>query len=200
MLEISIGYYYCMRKHVITIAGRPGSGKSSTAKSVAAKLGYRHFSSGDLFRSLAKEHGVDVLQANLSAEDNYEIDHLVDKRLRGMSDTEDKVVIDSRTAWHWMPNSFKVFLDLDLEVAAERILKALEERKEVNESIPEDSKAYAKVLHDRLNSENRRYKSLYNIDPGNLDNYDLVVNTDKNDLGQVVGEIVHKYTEWLNSN
>jgi cytidylate kinase len=53
------------KKHIITIGGRPSSGKSSTAKAVAAALGYDHFSSGDLFRQLGKEHGIDVLQANI---------------------------------------------------------------------------------------------------------------------------------------
>lgn len=189
-----------MKKHIITIAGRPGSGKSSTAKNVAAKLGYKHFSSGDFFRSLAKEMGADVLQANLSAEGNYEIDHLVDARLQEMNDSEDNLVVDSRIAWHWMPDSFKVFLDLDLEVAATRILKALEERKEVNEDIPIDAKAYAKVLKDRLASENRRYESLYKINPGDLTNYDLVIDTNKNNLKEVIDIILTSYKKWKNDN
>lgn len=186
-----------MKKQIITIAGRPGSGKSTTAKTVASKLGYDHFSSGELFRKLAKERGVDVLQANLSAEENYEIDHLVDRRLQEIGQKEDKLVIDSRTAWHWMPASFKVFLNLDLELAALRILKALEERQEVNEDIPKDPVKYAEVLKERLASENRRYKLLYNIDPGDMSNYDLVVDTDKNNVEQVVSLILEGFENWL---
>ncbi|MGZ6005361.1 MAG: nucleoside monophosphate kinase, partial [Candidatus Saccharimonadales bacterium] len=53
-----------MKRQIITIAGRPGSGKSTTAKMVASKLSFEHFSSGDLFRAIAKEWGIDVLQAN----------------------------------------------------------------------------------------------------------------------------------------
>jgi len=185
-----------MKKRIITIAGRPGSGKSTTAKTVANKLGYTHFSSGDLFRDLAKAWGVDVLQANLSAEQNAEIDHLVDSRLQEIGQQEDQQVIDSRTAWHWIPESFKVFLDLDLEVAARRILKVLEERQQVNEEIPNDPTKYAMVLGERLASENRRYKSLYDIDPGDMSNYDLVVDTDKNNLDQVVAIILEKFKEW----
>lgn len=189
-----------MKKHVITIAGRPGSGKSSTARNVAVKLGYKHFSSGDFFRSLAREKGTDVLQANLSAEGNYQIDHLVDQHLQKMNKTENNIVLDSRTAWHWMPDSFKVFLDLDLETAARRILKALEERKEVNEDIPKDAKAYVRVLKDRLASENRRYESLYRINPGDLSNYDLVVDTTENNLEEVVDIILTSYKKWLEDN
>src|SRR5947209_7447349 len=98
------------KRRIITISGRPGSGKSTTAKAVAASLGFPHFSSGDLFRLLAKERGIDVLQANLSAEQNAELDRLVDGRLQEIGREDNELVIDSRMAWHWMPTSFKVFL------------------------------------------------------------------------------------------
>lgn len=187
-----------MKKHIITLAGRPGSGKSTTAKRLAEELGFTHFSSGDLFRRIAKESGIDVLQANLSAEDNYEIDHKVDGRLQEIYETENNLIVDSRTAWHWMPGSFKVFLDLDLEVAAERILKALEERHDVNEDIPTDPAAYATVLQKRLDSENKRYRALYGIDPSDMSNYDLVVDTQRNNIEQVVSQILDQYKSWQN--
>ncbi|PIW96975.1 hypothetical protein COZ82_02065, partial [Candidatus Kaiserbacteria bacterium CG_4_8_14_3_um_filter_38_9] len=38
------------RKHIITISGRPGSGKSTTADKVAELLGYTRHSSGDMVR------------------------------------------------------------------------------------------------------------------------------------------------------
>jgi hypothetical protein len=53
-----------VKKHILTLAGAIGSGKSSTAKRVAAELGYRHFSSGDLFRTIAKELGVSHVTVN----------------------------------------------------------------------------------------------------------------------------------------
>jgi len=185
------------KKQIITIAGRPGSGKSSTGKAVAAKLGYKHFSSGDLFRALGKERGVDVLQANLSAEDNYELDHLVDGKLQEIGASEDCVVVDSRTAWHWMPNSFKVFLDLDLVVAAERILSNMDDARLASEHIERDPEAYALLLKNRLESENRRYKTLYDIDPYAHSNYDLVVDTGANNLEQVIDLILKAYQNWL---
>lgn len=184
-----------MKKRVITIAGRPGSGKSSTAKLVAKKLGYNHFSSGDLFRSIAEQQGHDVLQANLSAEgqDDPEIDRLVDGKLQELNKTADKLVIDSRTAWHWIPESFKVFLDLDLEVAASRIIEQMEQRQDVNEAIPSSPEEYAITLRNRLESENRRYNILYGINPGDMGNYDLVIDTEKSNLEQVVEQIITEY-------
>ena len=104
------------KKHIITIAGKPGSGKSTTSKAVAHSLGFTHFSSGDFFRAIGKERGIDVFQANLVAEAEEDIDHLVDEKLRTLGENEDNMVIDSRMAWHWMPYSFRVYLDLDLSL------------------------------------------------------------------------------------
>jgi len=187
------------KKHIITIAGRPGSGKSSTAKAVASQLGFQHFSSGDLFRAIGRDLGIDVLQANLNAEQNAEIDHLVDGRLRDIGANEDNKVIDSRTAWHWIPNSFKVFLDLDLEVAAKRILNTMDDDRLKSENLHRDPVEYAEVLKRRLESENRRYRNLYDIDPYDLSNYDLVIDTAKYDLMQVIEQVVNSYTIWAKS-
>ncbi len=185
------------KKMIITIAGRPGSGKSSTAKAVATALGYDHFSSGDLFRAIARENGVDVLQANLSAEDNADIDRKVDGRLQELNNTGDKLVLDSRTAWHWMPDSFKVFLDLDLKTAAERILKGMDDARLASENIERDPSEYAKLLQKRLDSESRRYKALYGIDPYVMSNYDLVIDTAVNSLEQVRELVLKGYQDWL---
>ena len=102
-----------MKKHIITISGFPGSGKSSTAKGIALELGYEHFSSGDLFREMAAERNLSVEGINFAAEKSKDIDYKVDKLLESMGKEKDNLVIDSRTAFHWIPNSFKVFLDLD---------------------------------------------------------------------------------------
>lgn len=182
---------------IITIAGRLGSGKSSTAKLLAARLGYQHFSSGDLFREIAARHSMDLLSANKNAEDNFDIDHEVDERLREIGRTETKKVIDSRTAWHWMPNSFKVYLHLDTRVAAERILANIHERKSANENIPNNADAYAAELDDRYNSENRRYMILYGIDPSVEENYNFVIDTARHNLDEVVDAIEQAYNRWL---
>lgn len=182
--------------HIITLAGQPGSGKSVTSKGVAATLGYDHFSSGDLFRHIGSELGLDVLHTNLLAEYQKGIDELVDERLRQIGVTQDKLVIDSRTAWHWIPQSFKVFLDLDLEIAANRIIANTDPERRASEHIPEDPKAYAQVLQERLDSEARRYKKLYDINPYDKANYDMVVDTGVNTVEEVVGRIVERYRLW----
>ena len=186
-----------MKKRIVTIAGRPGSGKSSTAKEVASLLGFEHFSSGDLFRALGKEQGTDVLQANLSAENNKRIDLMVDAKLREIGDHQEAVVIDSRTAWHWIPESFKVFLNLDLQVAAERILSNMDDARLASEHIHRDAAEYADVLKTRLASEERRYKALYNINPYDMQNYDLVLDTAQNSLNNTVELVISAYQRWI---
>jgi cytidylate kinase len=188
-----------IRKHIITIAGRPASGKSTAAKAIAQTLGYQHFSSGDLFRALGRERGMDVLQTNLSAGkgENTDIDALVDERLRQIGQNEDEVVVDSRTAWHWMPNSYKVFLDLDLKMGAERILAAMTEDRLKTEHIPDDPEIYAQTLNERLASETRRYRRLYDIDPYQMDNYDLVIDTAVTSKEETLQRILDGYRAWL---
>lgn len=188
------------KKRIITISGRPASGKSTTSRLIAEKLGFAKFSSGDLFRQLAAERGIDVLEANLSAEQNSELDDLVDAKLREIGENDDSLVIDSRLAWHWMPDSFKVFLDLNLQVAAERILSHPDATRQAVEKIPNDPKEYAMVLQSRLDSEIRRYRALYNIDPYNYANYDLVIDTLTNSPAESVEKIVSAYQSWLKTD
>jgi cytidylate kinase len=190
------------KKQIITIAGRPGSGKSTTAKGVAHLLEYDHFSSGDLFREASKQQGVDVLELNLAAEKEAGIpaaDQLVDQRLRDIGKNDNSIVIDSRLAWHWVPKSFKVFLDLDLDAAAERILASMTPERMDAEHIPDSPAEYAKVLQERLSSETRRYKKIYNVDPYDLSNYDLIVDTRIYGPEAAIEFVAAEYKKWLES-
>lgn len=176
---------------IITIAGAPGSGKSSTAKRVAEALGFKHFSSGDLFRQIAAERGLSIEEINKTAELEQEIDHAVDQKLRDCA-TEDGLVIDSRLAYHWLPNSFKVYLALPLEKAAERIFAHV---KDVGRE-SENAKTLEETLQNvrmRAESEKKRYMNLYGIDPSDLSPFDLVVDTEKNNLDQVVELVLKGY-------
>jgi cytidylate kinase len=191
---------FMIKKQIITIAGKPGSGKSTAAKGVANTLNFDHFSSGGLFREISKEQGMDVLQANLNAENNKNIDYLVDEKLRELGEAKDALVIDSRMAWHWMPYSFRVFLDLDVSVAAGRIIHEKDTERTSGENIPNSQQEYANELEERLESETRRYKGIYNVNPYDKANYDLVVDTNINSIPEVIDIIVEEYKKWWNLN
>src|SRR6266478_4855285 len=97
-----------IKKHIITIAGLPCTGKSSTAKRIAEVLGYEYFSSGGLFRKMAAELGLSIEEMNFAAEKQKDIDREVDGLLVKIGKEKDNLVIDSRMAFHFIPDSFKV--------------------------------------------------------------------------------------------
>lgn len=185
-----------MKKEIITICGGLGSGKSSTARMVAEKLGFEFFSSGDFFRQVGVELGISVNELNKKAETDTNIDEMVDAKLRGMRDTN-KVVIDSRTAYHWIPESFKVYLDLPVEIAKQRVLNSLKENKlrQQSEGSTTIEEVYEKMI-ERFESEQKRYWDLYKINNKNMTQYDLVVDTNKNNLVEVVDIVVTEYKKW----
>lgn len=185
------------KKRIITIAGRPGSGKSTASKAIAEQLGYEHFSSGDFFRAIGRERGIDVTQTNRAAESDEEIDRLVDERQAEIGRTQDQLVIDGRLAWHFIPGSFKVYLDLDLEVAARRILAHMDPVRKAHEHVPDDPVQYAEALQHRLELEASRYESKYGVDLHDLSNFDLVIDTATHSPQQVATLILDAYHKWL---
>ncbi|MEK9177009.1 MAG: AAA family ATPase [Patescibacteria group bacterium] len=183
------------KRPIITIAGSQGSGKSSTAKLIAKELGYRHFSSGDLFREIAKERDLSIEAINLTAEDQKEIDYMVDERLRSMKD-EEGLVIDSRLAFHWMPESFKVYLSLDPDTAAERIYNHIMTEGRTSQTAQSVAEAREKI-NVRVASERKRYFDLYGLDPTDPKHFNLVIDTKTNDLPSVVSSVITPYKSWL---
>lgn len=184
-----------MKRAIVTIAGSLGSGKSSTAKGVAAALGYAHFSSGDLFRKIAAERGLSIEEMNITAEVQKDIDHQVDGLLREMGATGENLVIDSRMAWHWMPDSFKVFLTLDSETAAARIFAQIQGGGRVSEHGHSQEEVRASIER-RLASEQKRYLDLYGVDPRDPKNFDLVIDTKQHDLQTVISMVLDAYQAW----
>lgn len=187
-----------MKKHIITIGGLPGSGKSSTTKGVALALGYERFSSGDLYRKMAAERGISVEELNFLAENEKSIDREVDELLEKMGKEKDNLVIDSHTAFHWIPDSFKVFLDLDLKTAAERTFAHIQNEGRVSQAGSSVQEIYENT-RKRIESERKRFKSFYAIDFTDKKNFDLVVDTGANDLKQAIEIVVAAYKKWLNT-
>lgn len=186
-----------MKKEIISITGGLGSGKSSTAKLVAERLGYKHYSAGDFFRNIGIKLGISVNEVSKRAEIDFEIDKMTDDEVRKVGEME-KVVIDSRLAFHFIPKSFKVYLDLPPEIAKERILKNIKENtlRKQSEKAENADEVYEKILH-RLESEKKRYKEYYGVVHTDMRNYDLVIDTDKNNLEEVVNIVITEYKKWL---
>ncbi len=190
-----------IKKHIITIAGKLGSGKSSTAQKVSEILNYQHFSTGDFMRAIADARGISLGELGKIAESDTSIDKELDDRNIKIGEMEN-VVLDSRLGFHFITSSFKVFLELDPDIASERILKDKNNNPnrntESNDSF-DTAESIKEKINIRLISERKRYKELYNIDNHTShDNFDLVINTEKIPLEEVSKKVVDEYNNWLN--
>ncbi|OGE76257.1 MAG: hypothetical protein A3C85_00255 [Candidatus Doudnabacteria bacterium RIFCSPHIGHO2_02_FULL_48_21] len=185
-----------MKKQIITIAGVPGSGKSSTARGVARALSFEHFSSGDLFRKMAADRGLSVEEINFAAEKQRQIDREVDDLLVKMGKEKNNLVIDSRMAFHWMPDSFKVFLDLDPQIALERTFAQIQKEGRASQDASTIEEVRENTLK-RVQSEQKRYWNLYHVDITDKKQFDLVVDTGHKSIEEVVSIILEEYQKWL---
>jgi|SRR6185369_15757574 len=191
------------KKEIITIAGANGGGKSSTAKKLAERLNFKHFSSGDFMRQIARENNITLEELAKIAEKEDWVDKRIDDYVR-QTGLKEKAVIDSRLAFHFIPDSFKVYLDLDPKIAAERMMNDMKNnpaRKLENDGEIESAERMAEKSAKRLASERKRYFDLYGIaDHKDKKNFDLIVDTNKNNLEQVVDIVEREYKKWLAGN
>ena len=171
---------------IITISGRPGSGKSAVASRVAETLGIRHVSAGDFMREMAAERGVSILELSRSAEEHSSIDKEIDARTTRLARNGEGFVMDARLAWHFAPQSVKVFLDVSPEVAARRIYDA--GRGSEHENV--DITGTMRAIESRTHSERKRYLAYYGLDYTDHAHYDLVVDTSEMNIDEVVEAIL----------
>jgi CMP/dCMP kinase len=189
------------RKHIITLTGKPGSGKSSTADRVAEMLGYSRYSSGEAVRHYIKKNKLTLADFNKQAEAHPEVDQKIDEELRTFREQSD-IVIDSRLGFYWIPESFKVFLDLDSDVAIARIFKDANMntlRSDSGEGGVEMGDVMDQVA-ERMQSERSRFKALYGINPYSIEHFDLVIDTARHSPQTVALTIFDTYNKWLKSS
>ncbi|MCX6715149.1 MAG: cytidylate kinase family protein [Candidatus Uhrbacteria bacterium] len=162
---------------IITITGLPGSGKTTVVKQLSQILGVPWYSVGNLRGKMAEERGMTIDEFNALGETEAFTDKEVDDYQAKLGASAESFVIDGRLSWHFIPNSFKVFLDVDPDIGAQRIYSASQKGER------DDEKAYTSVdevkhhIHERVASDVRRYKKYYGIDFLDKSNYDLVLDT-----------------------
>jgi cytidylate kinase len=186
------------RQHIITISGKPGSGKSSTADKVAELLGYTRHSSGDMVRQILAADGLSLAEYNEQARNDHALDEAVDERLRNLRDKKD-IVIDSRLGFYWIPESFKVYLDLDIEVATARIYNDATSNA-ARSSAGEGTTSLLDVsrqVKTRMEEERSRFRNIYHVDPYDLSHFDLIVDTSRHSPQTVALTVYDTYRRWL---
>ena len=158
---------------IITISGDLGSGKSVVADAAAKKYNLKRYSAGDFVREMAKEKGVSLLELNKMAEKDPSIDKEIDERTKKLAEKEDNFVIDSRIAFHFIPNAVKIHMKVDPAESARRIIL----RKQAGEEDETELEETKKHVIERKRSEQERYKKYYEIDVEDESQYDIVFDT-----------------------
>lgn len=157
----------------ISITGDLGSGKSAVCRYLKEKYGLNIYSIGQIQRSLAQKYGMDVLAFNKYMETHPEIDEEIDRELTLIGKRDEDMALDSRMAWHFVPDTFKVYMTVELDEAARRIVR--DHRGAVETYCSPDAAKLS--LIERKKSENLRYSAKYGVDCSNPENYDLILDT-----------------------
>lgn len=174
----------CEAGLVVAVSGKPGSGKTTLAKNLARELNLRYVSMGQIFRGLAKARMLSLEELSRVAEEDPNIDHLIDSTALEEA-RKGCVVIDGHiTAWILRDVAHvKILTYAPLRVRAERLARR-------------DGKTVDGALHEirvREDSEVKRYKKYYGIDINDLDVFDVVLNTSllgEEEVTRVATEIV----------
>ncbi len=173
-------------KDIVTLSGDIGGGKSSVARILKEKLGFQLISAGGIQREIAARMGLTTLQLNEWSAKDRSVDDKIDSHTQALGVTSDRIIVDSRLAWHFIPAAYKVFLSVDPMVGAERVFEASRS--------DEFHGSLAEALENNLartRLEAVRYQTLYGIELRDYRNYDLVVDTSYVSP-QTVADIIEK--------
>lgn len=160
----------------ITLTGNLGSGKSTVCRRLEQEYGYEIFSTGKVIRQIADEMGITVLEMNELMCKDHQYDKMIDDTTARISreNPEKSILFDSRLAWNFVEQSFKVFLSVDLMEAARRVYQDKSRGEVEAYKSVEDA---ADQLRARAANEDKRYEELYGIHYFDFGNYNLVLDS-----------------------
>ena len=154
---------------IITIGGLAGTGTTTAAEVLSEKLNIPFISAGFIFREMAAERGMSVLEFSEFAEGNDDIDKEIDRRQAEKAKSAENLIIEGRLSAFFVDNAdLKVCLITPFDVRSRRISQR--EGKSVDVAQSE--------IITREKSEALRYMEIHNIDISNMEIYDLIINTD----------------------
>lgn len=175
----------------ISLAGDLGSGKSTVSKLVTEALGMEYYSTGTICRAVAARHGWTVVEMNQYMETHPEIDREIDDGLVALSDDPRALLIDSRMAFHFVRDTFRVYLTTEVAVSAARIHAA--GRAEEHFATVEETE---REIRRRRDSEKKRYMAFYGVNNKDLRHYDLVLDSTYITPEEVADAIVSSFRRW----
>jgi len=168
----------------ITISGPPGSGKTTACNRLSEILGLKAVVFGKIFRELAAEKQLSLLEFGQLAEKDPSIDEAIDAKILEIARQNENIILESRLSAYMLSRNsipaFKIYLGASPEVRMSRI--GVREGQTLEEA--------KKETIERQASEAKRYMMYYNIDINDMSVYDLVVNTDELDPDGVIDTIL----------
>lgn len=180
---------------IISFNGDEGSGKSTVAKLVASELQYPRYYMGQIFRDMAAKKNLTLVEYLKLGETDPAIDKEIDDYLIKLSQEESDFLIESRTAWHFIPQSLKIYLRVDENTGAERVFGELQKENQRNEIAGDFSlEDILKKIQERRMTDDARYMQYYGINIRDKKNYDLVLDT----TSLSKDEVFEKVMEFIN--
>ena len=180
-------------KNIIVMSGDIGSGKSSVATELKQLTGFDIIGTGTIQRAIATRRGLTTLELNKISQTDRSIDDEIDSYVVETGKTQDRLILDSRLAWHFIPTAFKVFLAVDPVVGAERVFNASRN--------DEHNPSLAVTLENNLKRqaiEDQRFHQLYNVNFRKYGNYDLIIDTSYASPTAIATKIKECFEAWLN--
>jgi cytidylate kinase len=177
---------------ILTIQGPAGSGKGTVAKILSERLGYKKYSAGDYRRLMAKKIGMTLEEFNKLGEKESFTDEEADEWMRQLGLQEDNFVMDGRLGFHFIPNSVKIYLDVNDDVSAERIFEDNKNNPErINQTRADNVEEQKRISMERDASDIIRYRKWYGIeDFTDRRHYDIVIDTSDLTIEQVIDKII----------
>ena len=106
---------------IITIGGLAGTGTTTVTELLSEKLDIPSISSGSIFRQMAKERGMSVLEFSEFAENNKDIDIEIDNRQCEIAKSSENLIIEGRLSAYFVEADLKVWLITPFDVRSARI-------------------------------------------------------------------------------
>ena len=179
---------------LISITGRLGSGKSTICKILREEYGYEIYSTGAIQREYARKLGITTLELNQRMDENPNLDKEIDDMVTAVSleRKDEKLIFDSRMAWHFAKDTFKIFLTIEPMEAARRVIA---DQRGEEERYTDINDACEKLV-ERSRIERERFIEIYGVDYYDYNNFDIVVDTTSRTPREIVDIIMRNYTEF----
>ncbi len=165
----------------VTVSGLPGSGTTSLARYLAAEHNLDLISAGEVFRQMAKEREMDLVEFGRLASEDSSIDRLIDERQKEIAAERNDIIVEGRlSGWFIGDAELKIWLTASLECRIRRILAR---------DVIENLEIAKKTTRQREECEAERYRTYYDIDIGDLSPYHMVLNSERwgvEELGAIV--------------